>query len=228
MRRGSWPAVAALAVVIWGVALAPTALPAATGTSVQMVDNEPDLTNWHFDPADLTVPAGSTVVWHNRGKEEHSVTADDKSFDSGLKPSGTDFQHAFPTVGVYAYHCAPHPWMTGRIHVTAAATTTTVAPTTVTTAPVAPPPTAAAGGPAPAPAGSAPSGSAPAGSAGGGGQPGAASTSSTAKQSAGASQAAPASGHHRSGGHLAGTIVLVLGPTLVGLALGARLRQSRS
>jgi plastocyanin len=227
VRRGSWPAVAALAVVIWGVALAPTALPAATGPSVQMVDNEPDLTNWHFDPADLTVPAGSTVVWHNRGKEEHSVTADDKSFDSGLKPSGTDFQHAFPKAGVYAYHCAPHPWMTGRIHVTAAATTT-VAPTTVTTAPVAPPPTAAAGGPAPAPAGSAPSGSAPAGSAGGGGQPGAASTSSTAKQSAGASQAAPASSHHRSGGHLAGTIVLVLGPTLVGLALGARLRQSRS
>jgi len=218
---------AALAVVLGGVTLAPAAVPAATDTTVQMVDNEPDLTNWHFDPADLTVPAGSTVVWHNRGKQEHSVTADDKSFDSGLKPSGTDFQRAFPKVGVYAYHCAPHPWMTGRIHVVAGATATTVAPTTVTTSSVAaaPPTTAAPAAPAGSPG---PGGSSPGPSAGGGTDSGAAATTTTAKKSAGGSQAAPAAGHRRSGGDLAGTIVLVLGPTLAGLALGAKLRHSRS
>ena len=97
--------------------LAPAA-PAA-GPIVQMVDNEPDLTNWHFDPADVTVPAGSTVAWHNRGHEEHSVTADDRSFDSGYKKPGTDFQQTFAKVGVFAYHCAPHPWMTGTITVLA-------------------------------------------------------------------------------------------------------------
>ena len=40
---------AALAAVMVSLALAPAA-PAA-GPIVQMVDNEPDLTNWHFDPA---------------------------------------------------------------------------------------------------------------------------------------------------------------------------------
>jgi plastocyanin len=202
-----------------------TPVPAAVGNTVQMVDNEPDLTNWHFDPADITVAAGSTVVWHNSGHEEHSVTADDNSFDSGLKSPGTDFQRSFPKLGVYSYHCRPHPWMTGRIHVVAAdavassvstATTATTAPPTTTT--VGPTTTtgkgmgAAAGSSTTAPAGSGPGGTG----------------TTSASGSANPSAAAPAAGHHRSGGHLAGTIVLVLGLTLAGLALGARLSRSRS
>jgi len=200
------------------VALA-TPVPAAVGGTVQMVDNEPDLTNWHFDPADLTVAVGSTVTWHNVGTQEHSVTADDGSFDSGLTEPGSTYQRAFPKVGVYAYHCRPHPWMKATIHVvsaeavasaaTAATTATTAAPTTTT----APPPATTAGT-----AGAAsPSTTAAAGATGGG----------TGTTSASGS-AAPAGGHHRSGGHLAGTIALVLGLTLAGLAVGARLRRSRA
>src|SRR5438067_2418058 len=198
--------------------LAPAA-PAA-GPIVQMVDNEPDLTNWHFDPADVTVPAGSTVAWHNRGHEEHSVTADDKSFDSGYKKPGTDFQWTFARAGVYAYHCAPHPWMTGKIHVVAGAAPAPVrsaadASTSTTAATVPPsPPTTAAPAAAPPPTGS------PTPGGGGGSNPGPAeakgSPTSTAKP-AGAGEAAPAGSHHRSGGHLAGTIALVPGPTLAGL-----------
>lgn len=214
---------AALAAVLASFATAPPA-PAA-GNTVQMVDNEPDLTNWHFDPADLTVSAGSTVVWHNRGHEEHSVTADDKSFDSGLKKPGTDFQFAFPRAGVYSYHCAPHPWMVGKIRVVAGAAPTPVssaAPSpTATTAPAAPTTTAAPAAPPTTAAPAAPAGggdgAAPAGGDG--------STTSTGKPAA-KGEAAPAGSSHRSGGHLAGTIVLVLGPTLAGLALGAKLRQS--
>ncbi|HEY4411297.1 MAG TPA: plastocyanin/azurin family copper-binding protein [Acidimicrobiia bacterium] len=227
MRRGRWSAVAALAAVMASLTLAPLAL--AAGNAVQMVDNEPDLTNWHFDPADLTVPAGTAVVWHNRGKEEHSVTADDKSFDSGLKKPGTDFQWTFPKVGVYAYHCSPHPWMVGKIRVVAGA-----APTPVSSA--APGATAAIATPAPpasplpaAGSGASPTPGAPGAPGGSGGTQGPAagnaSTTSTTK-SAGGSEAAPTGSHHRSGGHFAGTLALVLGPTLAGLALGAKLRQS--
>ena len=219
---------AALGAVMVTLALAPLAL--AAGNTVQMVDNEPDLTNWHFDPADLTVPAGTTVVWHNRGKEEHSVTADDKSFDSGLKKPGTDFQWAFPKAGVYAYHCQPHPWMVAKIRVVAGATpastaapatTPTTAATATTGAPVSSPPTAAPGASPPAASPGAPDGSGAA--AGGSGRN--ASTTSTAKSAGGT--AAPAGSHHRSGGHFAATLALVLGPTLAGLALGAKLRHSR-
>ena len=210
---------AALAAVMVSLALAPAA-PAA-GPIVQMVDNEPDLTNWHFDPAQLTVPAGSTVAWHNRGHEEHSVTADDTSFDSGLTKPGTDFQRAFPTVGVFSYHCAPHPWMKGRIRVVAAsglaASTTTATTARATTTTVAPPPaTQAPGGPA-APGGTTePSGPGPAAT----GAPGSAAPRAT--------EAAPAANRSHSGRHLPGTIALVVGPTLAGLALGAKLRRPTS
>jgi plastocyanin len=107
----------ALAVVaIVAVAVAPP-VPAAVGTTVQMVDNEPDLTNWHFDPADLTVAVGSAVVWHNKGNQEHSVTADDNSFDSGRRSSGT-FARTFSAPGTINYHCVVHARMHGTVTVT--------------------------------------------------------------------------------------------------------------
>ena len=215
-------AVATVAVAI--VAVAPP-VPAAVGTSVQMVDNEPDLTNWHFDPADVTVAVGSTVVWHNKGNQQHSVTADDGSFDSGLKDPGTDFQRAFPKIGVYSYHCRPHPWMTGKVHVVAAEAVAASAPSSTTVTTAAPTTTTAAQPTATGAAGGAAAGSttAPAGS--GSGATGTAPASGSATP---APEAAPAGSHHRSGGHLAGTIALVLGPTLAGLALGARLRRSKA
>ena len=226
MRKAA--TVAALAVVI-GVAVAPLA-PAGSavgGAQVLMVDNEPDLTNWHFDPADVTVTAGSTVVWHHKGHEEHSVTADDKSFDSGLTKPGTDFTRVFPKVGAFTYHCQPHPWMTGKVRVVAAdasaasasTTTATTAATTTTTGAAAPPATQAPGGPAAGGATTAPS------------RPGAGATGASGAPPAaapGATEAAPAANRSHSGHHLPGTIAIVLGPTLAGLALGARLRRSTS
>ena len=140
MRRAIGLTVAALglAAVATGLAGGRPVL-AAPGTRVLMVDNEPDLTAWHFEPADVTVPAGSTVLWHNKGKEEHSVTADNKSFDSGYKPKGGNYQRTFTRPGTYAYHCAPHPWMKGVVRVVAAAPTpTTAAPTTTVPAGAAP------------------------------------------------------------------------------------------
>jgi plastocyanin len=200
------------------IAGSPTPAPASDVDHVEMVDNEPDLTRWHFDPAQLTVPVGTTVTWLNKGREDHSVTADDKSFDSGLKKSGTTFQRAFPKAGKFSYHCEPHPWMTGTIEVSAAATpTSAAAPTTV---PTSPPTTAAA---------------APSTAASSGGQsPAETATSASPADSeppssgSGDDTAAPASSRKRSGGHLAGTLALVLGPTLAGLALGARLRRRKA
>ena len=226
MRKTVWPVVAVFAVVAWA-AMAPP-VPADPGAQVLMVDNEPDLTNWHFDPATVTVPAGATVTWHNKGKEQHSVTADDKSFDSGLTKPGTDWQRTFPKVGLYSYHCAPHPWMTGKVRVVAASVVPASAATAAPTASPAPPTAAAA------PAATTPPASAPGSAAGA--PPGAGETTTTQAQgsaaaapaSAAGSAAAPTKSGSRSGGHLAGTIALVLGPTLAGLAVGAKLRGSRS
>jgi plastocyanin len=231
VRKPRWPLAAVLVMVGGFVALgAPAPAPAAGAPRVLMVDNEPDLTRWHYEPGDVTVPAGTTVVWFNKGKEDHSVTADDKSFDSGLKKTGGTFSRAFPRPGKYTYHCQPHPWMKGTVEVLAAAPTAASAAANPPSS--APTPTTAAAAP-PAPAVTAPA-AAPGSSA-----PGATTETTTAPdpapgESSGDQKesddkaAAPASESKRSGGHLARTLALVLLPTLGALALGAKLRQSRS
>jgi plastocyanin len=223
VRRPKWPLVAVLGIVAGFVAIgSPSPAPAAEGARVQMVDNEPDLTYWHFDPAEVTVPAGSTVVWFNKGKEDHTVTADDQSFDSGYKKRGASWQRAFPRPGRYAYHCAPHPWMKGTVVVVAGAP----APTSAA-AGVADPASSTTTAPAPA----ATSSTLPASLAAPTTAPPETATAAPAEAKSSTDQrseepsAAPAASRKGSGGHLAGTIAVVLLPTLGGLALGARLRR---
>ena len=82
---------------------------------------EPDLSNamgWGFNPKVVDIKAGDTVVWHNTGTLQHSVTADAGLFDAGLISPGATFERKFDTPGAYAYHCTPHPWMKGVIRVT--------------------------------------------------------------------------------------------------------------
>jgi len=220
--------VAALTIVAGCVAFgSPAPAPAAEGARVAMVDNEPDLTRWHFDPAEITVAPGSTVVWVNQGNEDHTVTADDQSFDSGYKKKGASFQRAFPRPGRYTYHCAPHPWMKGTVVVSAGTPAATsaaagvAAPSSSTTAPapasttlptsLAAPTTEPAGSAAPAP-------------------PETTGTTAAGSKESGSEEtsAEPAASRKRSGGHLAGTFAVVLLPTLGGLAIGAKLRRSKS
>ena len=220
-------AAAAFAALATGLAVGQSAL-AADGARVLMVDNEPDLTNWHFEPAEVTVPAGSTVVWHNKGKEEHSVTADNKSFDSGWKPKGGNYQRTFTRPGTYAYHCAPHPWMKGVVKVVAApaapapTTATSSAPTTTVTAAV--PTTVTTAAPAPA------TGPGPDRTAAAAGSAPSATPEATLITPLGVPEftaAAPAPNRRptRSGDGFPGTLVIVVGPTLAALVLGAKLRR---
>lgn len=213
--------------------------PAAESAQVFMVDNEPDLTNWHFDPAEVTVPVGATVTWVNKGKEEHTVTADDKSFDSGMKRSGSSFQRAFPKPGRYTYYCAPHPWMKGAVRVAGAATApartaseASAVPATATTAVTAPPSTTTT---IPAtfvsPAGGQEAGS-PAPPVTATSAPPADTAPPVESSEDEPSEDEAALGGRRGGDDpgdaLAGTLALVLIPTAAGLALGAKLRQRSS
>jgi plastocyanin len=84
---------------------------------------EPDISNamgWGFNPKIVDVKAGDTVVWHNTGTLQHSITTDAGLFDAGLISPGASFERKFDTPGAYAYHCTPHPWMKGVIRVTTA------------------------------------------------------------------------------------------------------------
>ena len=67
----------------------------------------------------ITVAVGTTVEWTNNDPLPHSVTAVDKSFNSGLIQPGKTYRHTFTKAGTFNFYCIPHPFMKGVITVTA-------------------------------------------------------------------------------------------------------------
>jgi len=70
-----------------------------------------------FDPATTSIAPGTTVTWVNNDDEAHTVTADEGLFDSGRLDPGDSYSVWFDGSGTVAYHCEPHPHMTGSIEV---------------------------------------------------------------------------------------------------------------
>lgn len=70
-----------------------------------------------FVPARSRVAAGTVVTWTNTDTVPHSVTADDKRFDSGAILSGKTFQWTADRAGALAYHCIFHPSMTAVLEI---------------------------------------------------------------------------------------------------------------
>lgn len=73
--------------------------------------------NMQFSPAELTVHRGDRVVWVNKDFFPHTVTASDKTFDSGSLGSGGSWSFEATKAGEYAYGCTYHPTMKGKINV---------------------------------------------------------------------------------------------------------------
>ena len=61
----------------------------------------------YFDPADIAVPSGTTVMWTNEGYEPHTVTSDDGLFDSGVLYPGDTYWVTLYGQGTTTYHCSP-------------------------------------------------------------------------------------------------------------------------
>ena len=65
--------------------------PAAGAQSQQMVTVS--IRDFFFDPAQITVAPGTTVRWVNQGNAPHTVTANDRSFDSERLNPGQSLTH---------------------------------------------------------------------------------------------------------------------------------------
>ena len=50
------------------------------------------------------LPVGTTVTWTNTGRNNHTVTADDGSFDSGIIAPNQTYVRTFSASGTFAYH----------------------------------------------------------------------------------------------------------------------------
>jgi plastocyanin len=70
-----------------------------------------------FNPASITVTAGTTITWTNKDAIAHTVTSDSNAFDSGTVKSGATFSFTFAAAGTYSYHCIIHPSMVASVTV---------------------------------------------------------------------------------------------------------------
>ncbi len=74
--------------------------------------------NLAFAPTEIRIRAGGTVTWVNceaAGTESHTSTADQGQWGSGSLTPTDLFSRKFDQPGRYAYHCVPHPFMTGTV-----------------------------------------------------------------------------------------------------------------
>ena len=74
---------------------------ASQEVAVEVVDSA-------FEPEELTIDPGTTVVWAQTGSLPHTVTADDGTFDSGDMAAGDTFSFTFQEEGTYPYYCEYH------------------------------------------------------------------------------------------------------------------------
>ena len=71
--------------------------------------------NFAYVPDSVTIPVGSTVKFVEDDETPHTVTASDGSFDSGNLNQKQSWTHLFTKAGTYAYYCAYHTYMKGKI-----------------------------------------------------------------------------------------------------------------
>ena len=68
-----------------------------------------------YTPQTVTIKVGDSVTWANQDAIDHTATADDGSWDTGLISNGKSKSITFDKVGEFDYHCTPHPYMKGEI-----------------------------------------------------------------------------------------------------------------
>ena len=82
----------------------------------------------NFVPKEIrgTLGLNNKIVWTNVDTTAHTVTSDNQYSDQisgpfnsieslGIIPPQKTYEFTFTKDGEYAYHCEPHPWMTGKV-----------------------------------------------------------------------------------------------------------------
>ncbi|HEX8967680.1 MAG TPA: plastocyanin/azurin family copper-binding protein [Chloroflexota bacterium] len=91
-----------------GAALALFLLVPIGSAFAQDADVTVNMASLSFSRPIVHIKPGQTVLWTNSDPVQHTVTADDGSFDSGVLDPGATFTQEFDTPGTYQYFCQPH------------------------------------------------------------------------------------------------------------------------
>ena len=76
-----------------------------------------EISDFKFIPATVTVKRGTPVQWANQDALVHTVTGDSGGPESSLLEQGTTYRYTFSQLGIFPYHCKPHPFMQGTVEV---------------------------------------------------------------------------------------------------------------
>jgi len=98
----------------------PTALPPATAApkSAAPATSAPiKIVDYTYDPQQITVAAGTRVVWSNLDSDVHTVVSAGGSqvLDSGDIAPDASFAFTFDQPGEFSYYCVPHDYMRGKV-----------------------------------------------------------------------------------------------------------------
>jgi amicyanin len=75
-----------------------------------------DISNFQFQPNELTISVGETVTWTNKDSATHTITSDSgNEVGSQGFSKGEVYSHTFTEKGTYEYHCSFHSSMKGKI-----------------------------------------------------------------------------------------------------------------
>jgi plastocyanin len=114
-QRNSKLVVCALSAVLTIAGFTMFAVKRVKGADQPPSGAEIKIDNFTFEPATITVAAGTQVTWVNRDDMPHTVTSDDKSFKSKAFDTDEKFSFTFATPGTYKYFCSIHPKMIGEV-----------------------------------------------------------------------------------------------------------------
>ncbi len=98
---------------ISGLAAAPIAasIPGAALAATHQISIE----GFKFNPAELSVAVGDTVVFTNNDGAPHTGTAEDKSWSTARLSKGQSEEVVISTAGDHPFFCQVHPNMKGLI-----------------------------------------------------------------------------------------------------------------
>ena len=71
--------------------------------------------NFSYMPHDITVAAGTTVIWVNNDDLPHTVVSTTDAFKSKALDTDDKFSVKFDKPGTYEYFCSIHPKMTAKV-----------------------------------------------------------------------------------------------------------------
>lgn len=108
----------ATAVCALSLSAASPAADPASAPSGAPADAVVHIADFAYKPPTVTIHTGQTVLFVNDDGDAHTVTATDKSFDSGGLDTKDQWRHTFAKPGKYEYFCALHPTMKAVVVVT--------------------------------------------------------------------------------------------------------------